>query len=112
METEKDLLMYYHSSLRNVGLFTSVSLALLGYSRFYRGKIKTYNVAFIIISLLFLICALVICLYIIQDLKLMSKNIDNTKYLHKWLIIPQIVFVIEIIIILFGGFTLYRELMK
>ena len=42
----------------------------------------------------------------------MSKNIDNTKYLHKWLIIPQIVFVIEIIIILFGGFTLYRELMK
>ena len=60
METEKDLLMYYHSSLRNVGLFTSVSLALLGYSRFYRGKIKTYNIAFIIISLLFLICALVI----------------------------------------------------
>ena len=40
METEKDLLMFYQTSLRNVGLFTSISLALLGYSRFYRGKNK------------------------------------------------------------------------
>ena len=112
METEKDILMYYHSSLRNVGLFTSISLALLGYSRFYRGKIKVYNVSFIIISLLILVCALFMCFNIIQDLKHMSKSVDNTKYLQRWLLIPQIIFVLEILIILFGASTLYREIVK
>ena len=38
MDSEKDLLMYYQTSLRNVGLFTSVSLALLSVSRQYRKK--------------------------------------------------------------------------
>ena len=40
METERDLLMFYHTSIRNIALFTSVSFAALGYSRFYRGKDK------------------------------------------------------------------------
>ena len=33
--TEKDLIMMFHTSLRNMGLYTSLSLALLGYSRYY-----------------------------------------------------------------------------
>ena len=37
---EKDLVMMYHTALRNVGLYTSLSFALLGISRFYRTKKK------------------------------------------------------------------------
>jgi hypothetical protein len=36
--TFKDTLMFYQTSLRNVGLYTSIALALLGVSRFYRGQ--------------------------------------------------------------------------
>jgi len=43
----KEILMFYHTSLRNVGLYTSISLALLGSSRFYRGKgDQIYNIGF------------------------------------------------------------------
>ena len=52
MDTEKDLLMFYQTSLRNVGLFTSVSLALLAVSRYYRGKTILFNSAYIVFSFL------------------------------------------------------------
>ena len=58
METEKDILMFYQTSLRNVGLYTSISFALLASSRFYRGKNKMYNVLFIVLSLLVLLCSI------------------------------------------------------
>ena len=32
--TEKDLIMMYHTTLRNMGLYTSLSMALFGYSRY------------------------------------------------------------------------------
>ena len=53
METEKDILMYFHTTLRNMGLYTSLSFGALGYSRFYRGKSPTYNIYLIIVSLVF-----------------------------------------------------------
>ena len=40
MQSEKDILMFYQTSLRNVGLYMSISFALLASSRFYRGKNK------------------------------------------------------------------------
>ena len=39
---EKDLVMMYHTALRNIGLYTSLSFALLGISRFYRKKKFVY----------------------------------------------------------------------
>ena len=32
MDTERDILMFYHTSLRNVALFTSLGLGLQAYS--------------------------------------------------------------------------------
>ena len=111
METEKDLLMFYQTSLRNVGLFTSISLALLGYSRFYRGKNKIYNVAFIILSLAILVCAIIISKYLIQDLEKMSKKVDTT-YLEKWVALPKYIMVINVLVGSFGLVTLVREIRK
>ena len=102
MESEKVFLMFYHTAIRNIGLFTSVSVALLGYSRFYRGKLKTYNIAFIIISLLVLLCAILICYYLILDLHKINENIKSPVYTDKWIIIPKIALGTDILIGLFG----------
>ena len=90
---EKDILMYYHTTFRNVGLYTSVSVAMLGYSRFYRGKNKLYNLAFIVISLVFLFFSLLITKHLIQMINEMNLNIKdpiglNINHLSK---IPQYV---------------------
>jgi hypothetical protein len=112
MKTEREILMFYQTSLRNIGLYTSISLGLLGYSRFYRGKKKIYNLTFIILSLAILLCALIICLYLIQDLEHMKISLEKKIYLEKWIIIPQLVFGIDILIGLFGLSTLYSEITK
>ena len=55
---EKDIFnkfsMYFHSSLRNIGLFTSLTFGSLAYSRYYRYKSYFYNIILILISLIFL----------------------------------------------------------
>ena len=112
MKTEKDGLMFYNSSFRSIGLCTTISLALLGYSRFYRDKNKIYNISFIIISLVFILCACYISYYLIEDLKFLYKNLDKSLYLKKWLIVPKIILVTNIIIGIFGIYTLVRELKK
>ena len=40
METERDLLMFYQTTLRNVGLYTSLSFAALGYPDFTEVKVN------------------------------------------------------------------------
>ena len=110
---EKGILMYFHSALRNVGLFTSISIAMLGYSRFYREKSRLYNVSFVGISILFLIFSMVINYSII-------KNTEHWKKTHKRDIleiygletVPYFIISTNIIVLLFGLMTLYRELLK
>ena len=47
----KNLIMFYQTTLRNVGLFTSISFGALGYSRFHRGKSQLYNLMLILLSI-------------------------------------------------------------
>ena len=110
METEKDLLMFYQTSLRNVGLYTSISFALLASSRFYRGKNKMYNVLFIVLSLLVLLCSITICKYLIDDIKNMKLALDEVKYVNKWENIPQVIFYVNISVGLIGLTTLFKQL--
>ena len=113
--TEKDLIMMYHTSLRNVGLYTSLSLALLGYSRYYRGKgSMIYNVAFIIFSILFMVAAITIGSYLVQDIELLSSNhVDNEErpyIIPKWIEIPKIIVCLLTIITLFAIWTLIDQI--
>ena len=109
METEKDLLMFYQTSLRNVALFTSVSLALLAVSRYYRQKTIIFNSGYIVFSLLFLIAAILICLSLIQTLDKEKKHIKNLKYIENMEIIPKLTLGIDIIISIFMFLTLIKQ---
>lgn len=140
MKTEKDLLMYYHTGLRSVGLYTSLSLALLGYSRYFReqheehedqeqnnlnskktklsvkglyGKVYEYEN---ILNIAFIIISIIImaCANTICGYLLedlkQMQNITKTTYITKWLIIPRYIFGINCLITSFGAYTLLKEL--
>lgn len=116
---EKSILMYYHTTLRNVGLYTSVSLALLGYSRFYRGKIYLYNISFILLSLTLLILTvyktqLFVSTLITQinDLKKENDIYDDKYNLEDLVIVPKTMVIMNSIICVFGFYTLTREIIK
>ena len=110
MDSEKAILMYYHTALRNVGLYTSISFALLASSRFYRGKNKMYNILFLLLSLTILLCSVTLCKYLIDDLQNMKQNLDEIKYLNKWQTIPQIIYYVNIVVGLIGATTLFKQL--
>lgn len=108
---ERQLLMYFHTTIRNIGLYTSISIAMLGYSRFYRGKNKMYNISFIFISLLFLSFSLILNYYLTKsidstDIKRTETSIDLT-YLK---IIPKLILFTNVIVFLFGLYTLISEI--
>ena len=108
METERDLLMFYQNTLRNVGLFTSLSFTALGYSRFYRGKDKLYNIALIIFSLVTLAIAIMITFFLINDFE-RYQIVLQSKEADKWLLLPKSIFYFSIGILFLGLYTLYRE---
>tara|TARA_B110000261_G_scaffold128305_1_gene143612 strand:+ start:665 stop:1006 length:342 start_codon:yes stop_codon:yes gene_type:complete len=112
MSSENEILTFYHTAIRNVGLYTSISFALLASSRFYRGKNKAYNVLFLLLSLSILFCAISLCKFLIDDVKSMKENLEETKYLSKWQTIPQAILYIDIAIGFIIIFTLVKELYK
>lgn len=111
MESEHSILMYYHTALRNVGMFTTVSFAALGYSRVYRGKIHIYNIYLIFASIIFMIVSLTLNWYLIQDYEYFLQNLKSPPIIaSKWSFIPRIVFVFNIGMLILSSNTLYREL--
>ena len=111
---EKELIMMYHTALRNIGLYTSLSFALLGISRFYRKKknLFSYNVGFIILSIVFILIAIYIADNLINDLTTLLIQLEGSEksILPKWLLIPKTIFYMDIVILLFTIYTLYRQI--
>lgn len=107
----KNLIMFYQTTLRNVGLYTTISFGALGYSRFYRGKSQLYNLALILISLCFLAVAAIINYYLITDVMEFSitQEEDMKAKILKWNVIPQTVLVFQAILLLLGTYTLLSQ---
>ena len=111
MKTEKDLLMMYHTEIRNIGLYTSISLAALAYSRSYRGKGFYRNIAGIFLSLAFIFFSIVINRYLWLDVEEFLKDIDS-KMMPKWLQLLPLIGVFQVLIVMMNVYTLYLELTK
>ena len=104
----------YQSTIRNVGLYTSISLAFLGYSRYYRGKNKLYNVGPILISLVFNFVSLLFLHFLYnQQYKYIGNNSEQlTTLMNEWHTITNIMWYTIFIITLFSLFTLSRQFKK
>lgn len=86
MEDDKDLLMYFHSSLRNVGLFTSISLALQAYSSRAPTNAKKLSIYFA--HLIFLILAIYLNYLLIQDVNNFDISIKILE--NRWMNVPYV----------------------
>ena len=60
LQSNKDILMYYHTTIRNVALTSALSFAGLSYSRFYRGKSRIYSAGLVFVSILILLASFII----------------------------------------------------
>ena len=115
METQKDLHMWFHTSLRNVGLFTSISFGALAYSRVYREKRAFYNLFLILASITFMMVSLMINWYLIQNYETYQKKIQSSSSSSEDAIlafVPRIVFVFNVGILGLGVSTFIREWFK
>lgn len=100
-----NLLMYYHTTIRNVGLFTTLSYASLAYSRVYRGVDSMYNIMLILISLLFLIISATINYSLYKDVKFKTQNTKSDL-----LNILYVIFGIHSILLILGIITAFRSI--
>ena len=106
------LQMHFHTSIRNVGLYLSVSLALLGASRHYRKgseRSRVKQLMFTLVSLAFTTNAFLVSKYLLHDHMSMLKNYSKkeTKHVNKWYVIPKILLGTSF---LFICFSLYLSL--
>tara|TARA_B100001287_G_C22385471_1_gene390825 strand:- start:187 stop:558 length:372 start_codon:yes stop_codon:yes gene_type:complete len=102
---EKELLMYFQSSIRNVALTTAVSFAALGYSRFYRGKSKLYSSGMTFVSFLIILCSTLLNLFLFNSIQ---EYLNNNKEIDRLSIINKIFIVIHSILIFFALYTFIR----
>ena len=117
----KDVLMYYHTSIRNIGLYTSISLAGLTASRTFFKK-NTTNPAFEKpIFLLFMAFFLIFNFMSIQIARVVMNDIQHFEHeklkincLYKQ--IPTVAFYVNIIAFTLGSLmflsTLYSYIMN
>lgn len=105
----------FQSTLRNIGLFTSLSLALLGYSRYYREKgNKLYNISFILISIISLFITIIIANNQYEHAHTQLKHLekDEVKIMNDWLQIHYYIKCMVYSILGFSVYTLFRQLKK
>ena len=109
MNTEKDLLMYYHSCIKTVGMYTSLSFGALAYSRFYRGNENfIYNLTLVLVSLCLTFVSIFNSYYFMlyfedSQKELKTKSLENYKY------VPMLLLAVNSIIFILGIFTFLRE---
>lgn len=110
----KHLRMYYHTSLRNIGLYTSISLALLAYSRVYRDKNNFYNLIILFAAIIINIVALLINLYLTRDIKDYLRKMKKTdeKEFQQWLNLLKIILFVNISLLFLSSFTGFKEIKK
>ena len=89
------MLMIFNTELRNVGLLTI--------SRFYRNvDDDIYNLIYILFSVVFLFISVLLAKYLIED--------KSKAMVKKWLLLLKIAYYLNILILLFTYYTLFRQL--
>ena len=108
LQSNKDVLMYYQTTIRNVALTTAVSFAALGYSRFYRGKSTIYASGLVLVSLLIIFSSCIININLYNLIINHTKTDNSLTSANNFLSVNILFMISHIMIILFGLYTFYR----
>ena len=103
--------MFYHTNIRNVGLYTSVSLALLGYATRLKQKTShTTALFFLVASFSFLILAILLNYQLYQTMSELIKDTpDHKEDFQPLLNISRYIFPIHgIIVAVIGGYIIFN----
>lgn len=100
--------LYFHSALRNVGLYTSLSFAALAYSRVHRGSAPIYDMVLIAISMVFLLLSFTMNYILNNDIRQHLEQNEDSQKENMYLGITQIVFGIHGVLFILGLGTLIR----
>jgi len=111
--TYNDIYSIYHTTIQTIGVFTSMAFALLSYSQYYRSKNQLYNIAFIGLSITFVILSIIFCKYLLIDNTIYINHIskEEQKIFHKWMNILNILYYILLVLLCFNIGTLLREIL-
>lgn len=103
MDTKKDFLNYFHTNLRNVGLFTSIAIALQAYSSRLKTqeRVELKSLVVYFSHLLFLILAVILNYFLIQEF----ADSEVKDEIEKWIIIPKVAMYFLISILLYNTYT-------
>ncbi len=108
IKSNKDILMYYQTTIRNVALTTAVSFAALGYSRFYRGKSTMYASGLVLVSLLIIFASCIININLYNLILNHNKTDISLNSANNFLSVNILFMIAHSMIILFGLYTFYR----
>lgn len=108
LQSNKDILIYYQSGIRNVVLTTALSFLALTYSRFYRGKSVIYSSGLTLVSLLIIFTSCIININLYNLINNHYKTNISLTSANNHLIINILFMISHTIIIVFGLFTFYR----
>lgn len=101
---QDDLLVYYQSALRNIGLYTSVAFAIITYSREMKGGPAT-KLLTRIIGICILFIAFSINFILLQDMQLVTNA--GFSLFTKWLHINILLLIIQITLFLLSVYILF-----
>ena len=101
--------MYFHTSFRNIGLYTSLSFGALAYSRFHRGKSPLYDAVLIGISMLFLLLSFTINWILNRDINEYLDAHELPDKYSMYLTITKTIFVIHSILFALGAGTFIKS---
>lgn len=107
-EIDKKFDMYFHTALRNVGLYTSLSFAALAYSRVHRGNTPIYDMILIAISVIFLLLSFIVNYVLNGDVKQHLEQSEQSEKEKMYLLITQSVFGIHGVLLILGLATFAR----
>lgn len=107
-EVNKKFDMYFHSALRNVGLYTSLSFAALAYSRVHRGNTPIYDMILIVISIAFLLLSFSMNYVLNNDVKQHLEQSEESDKDKMYILVTQTVFGIHGVLFVLGLGTLVR----
>jgi hypothetical protein len=100
-KTVKDVALYFHSSFRNVGLYTSLSLASLAAASTYAKDREAFHPALVFTSCIFLLISLVLNVFLWERIRTISNQSSGVTV---WLMPIYMMFALQIGLLVFGGY--------
>ena len=104
--TVKDVAMYFHSSFRNVGLYTSISLAGMAAAKTYMNSKIIYYLLLTIISIVLLLISFLLNYFLFTRINELSYKFTG---LNMWLLTSGLMFILQIILFWLGSLLLYSH---